>query len=361
MESDGTARIADPALGVPFAAFTFFSPDISIPDTVTGNMTELTGLLDMHIPSRDVFYAIRIDGTFPYVKARSVPVQVKPYPPLADALLGQTIFEFRNVTGTVVGFYTPSSAAGMNVLGYHLHFITSDRSRGGHVLDIATGETGWSWTPRPVSLQSLCQRGCLPLVHNIEIPLSPLPCVCREYFSGGPDSSLQAAKGNPDGRLDLLTLEPVPPFDWNCRSGPPGPDPAEVLRAAGRAATSLFNLDLDLSPFITAVKDDPVMSAIAHHLRGLKPPRTMTVFEALVDSIIEQQISLAAAHSIEKRVTRTFGDTLEWEGREYYAFPSPGRLADASPEELRACGLSLKKAEYIIGIARTDPGRNAGP
>jgi DNA-3-methyladenine glycosylase II len=132
----------------------------------------------------------------------------------------------------------------------------------------------------------------------------------------------------------------------------PGPILSDVLRAAGRVVTSLFNLELDLSLFTTAVKDDPVMSAIAVRLRGLKPPRTATVFEALADSILEQQISLAAAHSIEKRVTRTFGDTLEWKGREYYAFPTPGRLADASPEELRACGLSLKKAEYILGIAR---------
>jgi DNA-3-methyladenine glycosylase II len=132
----------------------------------------------------------------------------------------------------------------------------------------------------------------------------------------------------------------------------PGPLPPGVLKAAGRAVTSLFNLDLDLSPFERAVRADPVMSAMVGRLRGLKPPRTATVFEALADSILEQQISLAAAHSIEKRVTRTFGDTLEWEGREYYAFPTPGRLADASPEELRACGLSLKKAEYILGIAR---------
>jgi DNA-3-methyladenine glycosylase II len=132
----------------------------------------------------------------------------------------------------------------------------------------------------------------------------------------------------------------------------PGPLPPGVLKAAGRAVTSLFNFDLDLSPFERAVRADPVMSAMVGRLRGLKPPRTATVFEALADSILEQQISLAAAHSIEKRVTRTFGDTLEWEGREYYAFPTPGRLADASPEELRACGLSLKKAEYILGIAR---------
>ena len=198
---------------------------------------------------------------------------------------------------------------------------------------------------------------------------------------------------------DLLTLEPVPPFDFelsasifsggdpqirSCREGAfrqvmrsnghlvlvtvtsdgtvdlpkvkvriqPRPIPAGVLKDVREAVTSLFNLDLDLSLFKEAVQNDPVLSLIAVRLRGLKSPRTATVFEALTDSIIEQQISLTAAHSIEKRVTRTFGDILEIDRERFYAFPTPGRLADASPEELRACGLSLKKAEYIIGIAR---------
>jgi DNA-3-methyladenine glycosylase II len=136
-----------------------------------------------------------------------------------------------------------------------------------------------------------------------------------------------------------LSLEPWPA------------DQPEAREAAGMIAR-IFNLDLDLSPFTSAVRDDPIISALAWRLRGLKPPRTATVFEALVDSIIEQQISLSAAHSIEKRVVRTFGDTLESGGKVSYAFPSPGRLADAAPEELRACGLSGRKAEYILGIAR---------
>jgi DNA-3-methyladenine glycosylase II len=132
----------------------------------------------------------------------------------------------------------------------------------------------------------------------------------------------------------------------------PGPVPGRVARAAGLAVTSLLNLDLDLSRFTVAVRSDPVMSALIRRLKGLKPPRTATVFEALVDSVIEQQISLSAAHSIEERVVRAFGDTLGLEKGLIYAFPTPERLADASLEELRACGLSGKKAEYITGIAR---------
>jgi DNA-3-methyladenine glycosylase II len=132
----------------------------------------------------------------------------------------------------------------------------------------------------------------------------------------------------------------------------PGLLPPGVPGEAGEAVTRLFSLDLDLSPFKEVVEADPVMSAIVRELRGLKPPRTATLFEALVDSIIEQQISLSAARSIEVRFTRTFGDTLDLGARTYHAFPTPERLAGASPEEVRACGLSLSKAEYILGVAR---------
>jgi acetolactate decarboxylase len=121
-----------------FAAVTFFSPELTVPGIVAGNMTELTAVLDRSLPDRNLFYAIRIEGTFPYLRVRSIPAQGKPYPSLADALTHQAVFEYRNVTGTVVGFYSPAPAAGLNVAGYHLHFITADRSRGGHVLDIST-------------------------------------------------------------------------------------------------------------------------------------------------------------------------------------------------------------------------------
>jgi DNA-3-methyladenine glycosylase II len=156
------------------------------------------------------------------------------------------------------------------------------------------------------------------------------------------------------GRLVLVMVSPEGTVDEPrllVRAGP-APVPPGILEASGEAVARLFNLDLDLSLFARAVEEDRVMSAMARTLRGLKPPRTATVFEALLDSIIEQQISLSAAQSIEKRFTRTFGDTFELEGRTYHAFPTPERLTGASPGELRACGLSQKKAEYILGIAR---------
>jgi acetolactate decarboxylase len=159
VKSDGTVRPADPSQGVPFAGVTFFSPDLSVPGVVAGNMTEFTGFLDSQLPSRGQFYAIRMTGTFPYIRVRSPPVQSKPYPILADALKGQAVFEFRDVTGTAVGFYTPASAAGLSFPGYHLHFITADRSRGGHILDIETGGNTVELDSTPRSLTILTPEG----------------------------------------------------------------------------------------------------------------------------------------------------------------------------------------------------------
>jgi DNA-3-methyladenine glycosylase II len=117
--------------------------------------------------------------------------------------------------------------------------------------------------------------------------------------------------------------------------------------------SSLFNLPFDLTAFYGEVKKDPILSKLTHRFRGLKSPTTPTVFEALVDSIIEQQISLNVAHSIERNVIKTFGDTLTLDGHIYYAFPTPQQLACATLEQLRTCGLSMRKAEYIHGISKS--------
>ncbi len=132
---DGVAYIVPDEATTPFATVTFFDPD----ETVlieTANFSELKEILEASFPSKNVFYAVRIDGTFPYVKTRSVPAQERPYPLLVDVTANQTVFEFEDASGTVVGFWCPEFASGMNVPGYHLHFITDDRKAGGHILDL---------------------------------------------------------------------------------------------------------------------------------------------------------------------------------------------------------------------------------
>ena len=116
---------------------------------------------------------------------------------------------------------------------------------------------------------------------------------------------------------------------------------------------SLFNLTFDLNAFYEEVKTDTILSKLTRQFRGLKSPTTPMVFEALVDSIIEQQISLNVAHRMERNVIKTFGDTLMVDGTLYYAFPTPQQLASATKEQLRTCGLSARKAEYIHDISKS--------
>ncbi len=115
---------------------------------------------------------------------------------------------------------------------------------------------------------------------------------------------------------------------------------------------SLFDLKLDLKPFYVAVKNDNIMSKLTQKLRGLKSGTTPSVFEALIYSIIEQQISLNVAFSIEKKFIKRFGDVLKTNKEIYYAFPTPQKIALATIKQLRKCGLSSKKAEYIKGISK---------
>jgi len=114
----------------------------------------------------------------------------------------------------------------------------------------------------------------------------------------------------------------------------------------------MLNLDLDLKPFYEQTKKDKILSDITQRLRGLKTPTTPTVFEALIDSITEQQISLNVAHALERKLIKTFGKALRMNGEVYYAYPMPRELASAKIRQLRRCGLSQKKAEYISAVSK---------
>jgi acetolactate decarboxylase len=131
---DGAVRRVSDDMETPFAAVTFFEEDFRY--AVPGGL-DLPGFeefLDSRLETVNTFYAVRVDGTFAYVKTRSVPAQQKPYPPLAEVTANQMVFEFGETVGTVVGFRCPSFVGGVNVPGYHLHFISEDESSGGHLL-----------------------------------------------------------------------------------------------------------------------------------------------------------------------------------------------------------------------------------
>jgi DNA-3-methyladenine glycosylase II len=125
----------------------------------------------------------------------------------------------------------------------------------------------------------------------------------------------------------------------------------DVLLAM-HSVKSIFNLDLKLNNFYHDIEKDKIISVLTKKLIGLNSPTTSTFFEAIVSSIIEQQISLKAARSIENRMIKTFGDMLKLDGNVYYAFPTPKTLSKLKREDLRGSGLSYRKAEYVIGLSK---------
>ena len=137
---DGQVCPVPDSARTPFTIVTWLDRDISLKAVSATNIEEFTCILDHILPSSNLFYAVRADGEFAYVKTRSVPKQQKPYRPLVEAAKEQAVFEFKRVKGTLVGFRCPAFVKGINVPGYHFHFLTDDRKGGGHVLDLrATG------------------------------------------------------------------------------------------------------------------------------------------------------------------------------------------------------------------------------
>jgi alpha-acetolactate decarboxylase len=137
LRADGTASRAAPTDRTPFAAVTKFHTDFEIAIQTRTSRTELIGAIDRRIESANLIYAIRITGHFGELRTRTVMAQQQPYPPLTQATEEQAETVFTDVSGTVVGFRTPEFEQGISVAGYHLHFLNSDRTAGGHILDFS--------------------------------------------------------------------------------------------------------------------------------------------------------------------------------------------------------------------------------
>ena len=134
IRSDGRAYEIDGCTRTPFAVVTFFAPGPPQTLPVPLDFAGLCARVDRLAGEIPGCCAVRVDGSFERVKTRSVPRQRKPYPPFVDVVGDQPTFELRDVRGSLVGFRFPDHSGGLNVPGYHFHFITDDRSAGGHVL-----------------------------------------------------------------------------------------------------------------------------------------------------------------------------------------------------------------------------------
>lgn len=113
-----------------------------------------------------------------------------------------------------------------------------------------------------------------------------------------------------------------------------------------------FDLDNDLTPFYEMANTDPLLQIPAQKFYGLRVIGIPDLFEALCWGVLGQQINLAFAYSLKRQFVESFGDSIEWNGKKYWVFPPYERIAQLEPTDLAAIKMTVKKSEYIIGIAR---------
>ena len=115
---------------------------------------------------------------------------------------------------------------------------------------------------------------------------------------------------------------------------------AEVVRAG-----------FDWRDFLGALEPYPVLRELAERYPGVRPGRCLWLYEALVDTVVEQRIALRAALRIKARLVKALGPRQVVGGEEYYGFPEPGAVVDAGTEFLRGLGLTRAKARAMYEIA----------
>ncbi|MFD1019520.1 DNA-3-methyladenine glycosylase family protein [Thalassobacillus hwangdonensis] len=113
-----------------------------------------------------------------------------------------------------------------------------------------------------------------------------------------------------------------------------------------------FDLDQDLSEFYLLAKQDKVLNEIAYRYYGLRIICLPDLFEALVWAVIGQQINLAFAYTLKKRFVEHYGESLTFGEETFWLFPSCEKIATLQVEDLRELQITVRKAEYILGIAK---------
>ena len=159
IRADGTVSVASLNASSPYACVTAFVATHQIRLNGSFDYADLQKQIDGLILSKNLMYAIKIEGKFASVRARSVPKQSS-YRPLVDVAGDQKEFQFQDMSGVLVGFWTPDFMQSISVPGYHLHFLSADKMHGGHLLDCSVQDLS-------IELQAIDQL-VLDLPHSVE-------------------------------------------------------------------------------------------------------------------------------------------------------------------------------------------------
>lgn len=140
--AEGTVSVMKPEDGVAFGTVATF--DASVPQHKLKGVDSLDTLRKLLAPyvgqNENVFYLLRATGEFSTMHVRSCFACQKPYPTLAEAASCQREFHYTNVPGSVIAVYCPRYVEGINLPGWHFHFLSGDKTKGGHILGLSVGE-----------------------------------------------------------------------------------------------------------------------------------------------------------------------------------------------------------------------------
>lgn len=133
--------------------------------------------------------------------------------------------------------------------------------------------------------------------------------------------------------------------------------PEGVPAIAGKAQTAgfvneWFDMDKDILPFYQLAEQDPILKPLVPAFKGMRIVGIPDLFEALTWAIIGQQINLTFAYKVKRRFIEKYGEYITYEGKRYWVFPRAEKVADLDPLKLRELQFSIRKAEYIIDIAK---------
>ena len=140
LRADGHAGEVPHDVLTPFACVTHFEPEQTITLDRSHTKEELEALVDGLIGNPNLFVALRFTGRFEMVETRTVFCQCRPYPPMLEVVRNQPVQHFGAEQGVMLGFRSPPFVQGLNVAGYHVHFLTEDGHRGGHVTEYRLSE-----------------------------------------------------------------------------------------------------------------------------------------------------------------------------------------------------------------------------
>ena len=140
---DGRVIVSPDKTIIPYATVTFFDNDIAVGLKNIKNKADFESALNAAVKKHGAnsFYMVKLPAEFSSILFRSEYGSQEPYPTLVEALKGkQTEFTEKNIKGTLVGLYCPSYMGELNSVGWHFHFISDDKKKGGHILELSIKE-----------------------------------------------------------------------------------------------------------------------------------------------------------------------------------------------------------------------------